>query len=154
MKTRLLVLLLAASVAGNATFLATAAREDDRGSLPMDRLGLDAAQRESMKPLRSQFITGRNEAHKRIRDLRGALADEIAKQTPDRARIAGIAARMAVVQEEMRPKFIQHLLDMRAVLRPSQRAALGDLLRAGGEPAMMSACTGDTLAPAPGGSER
>lgn len=154
MKTKLLILFLVASVAGNAAFVATTlVARHQRGMLPMDQLGLDPDQRAKLMVLREQFVAARSRAHGRMIDLRNALADEVAKPAPDRARLDQVAAEMAAIQAEMRPKFIAHLLDMHGLLRPEQRAALGQILRTGGGPGMPPGCPGAALYPMSAPSE-
>ena len=155
MKTKLLVLLLAASVAGNVAFVAmTLVARPARGALPMDRLGLDADQRAKAMVEREHFVAERRRAHGRILELRGVLAGEVAKPTPDRARMSRLAEEMAGIQSEMRPKFLAHLLDMHALLRPEQRAALGEILRTGEGLGIPPGCPGAALYPMSTPSER
>jgi Spy/CpxP family protein refolding chaperone len=154
MKTKLLLLLLVASVAGNVAFVVTTAlARRQHGTLPMDRLGLDANQRSKLMAEREHFVAERGRAHSRMIGLRSALADEIAKPTPDRARMLQLSEEMAAIQSEMRPKFIAHLLDMHGLLRPEQRAELGEILRAGGGPGMPAGCPGAALYPMSAPSE-
>jgi Spy/CpxP family protein refolding chaperone len=152
MKNKILVLLLAASIAGNVAFVVTTlVARHERATLPMDRLGLDSDQRSKLMVLREQFVAERGRAHGRMLELRRALADEVAKPAPDRARMDQILSDIAGIQAEMRPKFVAHLLDMHGVLRPEQRVGLGEILRAGG-PGMMPGCPGAALEP-PAGAE-
>ena len=154
MKTKLLILLLVASVAGNVAFVVTTlVARHQHGMLPMDRLGLDSDQQAKLMVLREQFVAARSQAHGRMLELRNALADEIARPTPDRARLDEVVAEMAAIQADMRPKFIAHLLDMRGLLRPEQRVALGDLLRTGGGSGMPPGCPGAALYPMSAPSE-
>jgi Spy/CpxP family protein refolding chaperone len=155
MKTKLLVLLLAASVAGNVAFaVTTVVARRQRAALPMDRLGLDAAQRSQLMATREQFVGDRSRAHARMATLRDALAAEVTKATPDRARMTQITTDIAGIQAEMRPKLIGHLLDMHALLRPEQRGKLAEVLRHGGVGgAGMHGCPGASLFPASAPSE-
>jgi Spy/CpxP family protein refolding chaperone len=153
MKTKLLILLLAGSLAGNVAFVVTtAAAGREVAMLPMERLGLEADQRAKLMEVREHFVAERARAHERMRELRGRLADEIAKASPDRAQMAKLTDEMAAVQSEMRPEFIAHLLDMHALLRPEQRVALGNMLRASDMPE--ASCVGAALGPAGGAGNR
>ena len=151
MKTKLLVLLLVASVAGNVAFaVTTVVARRQRAMLPMDRLGLDAAQRSRFTATREQFVQDRGRAHARMRTLRDEFAAETTKPTPDRARMTQLANEMAGIQGEMRPKLIAHLLDMHALLRPEQRGRLAEVLRGGGAAGSDTpACPGAALVPIP-----
>jgi len=144
MKTKLLLLLLAASLAGNAAFVVTTlVARSQRGRLPMDRLGLDAEQRARILVLRRDFVAERERAHARMAVLRDALADEVRKATPDRERMTRTTAEMTAIQGRMRPKLVAHLLDMHGVLRPDQRTLFSSVLRQGGTPG----CPGAGLYP-------
>ncbi len=148
MRTKLLVLLLAASVAGNVAFIvATVVAHRQHGMPPMDRLGLDPDQRAKLMVERQHFAAERSRAHGRMLELRGVLAGELAKPTPDRERMTRLAEEMAAVQSEMRPKFIVHLLDMQALLRPDQRVVLSEILRTGEGPGLPPGCPGAALHP-------
>jgi hypothetical protein len=155
MNSKLLVLLLVASVAGNAAFvLTTVITRRQQGLLPVDRLGLDPDQRSKLMVLREQFVGERSRARGRMLVLRRALADEVAKPAPDRARMDRIAADIAGIQAEMRPRFIAHLLEMHGALRPAQRAMLGEMFRTESGPLMMPGCPVEALEPVPAGAER
>jgi Spy/CpxP family protein refolding chaperone len=148
MKTKVLVLLLVASVAGNVAFAATtfiAGRQ--RAALPMDRLGLDDAQRTKLLATREQFARERGRARARMATLRDDFAAEVAKPTPDRARMLQITSEMTSIQAEMRPKLLAHLLDMHQILRPAQRVQLAGMLKSGTGSAAMPGCPGAALAP-------
>lgn len=153
MKTKLLLLLLAASFAGNVAFVATTlAARRQHAAMPMDRLGLDSDQRARLMVVRERFVGERGHAQARMRELRRELADEVTKPAPDRARMEQAAAAMANVQAGMRPKLIAHLLDMHGLLRSEQRAGLAELLRAEGSMAMPG-CPAGALMTAPADSE-
>jgi len=144
MKTKLLLLLLAASLCGNVAFVAATLHARLRqGQLPMDLLGVDADQRSKLMALRRQFVAERVQAQAKMAALRDALAEEVRKPSPDRPRMLQVMAEMTAIQARMRPKLVAHLLSMHSVLRPAQRERLADLLRqAGGH-----ICPGAALGP-------
>jgi hypothetical protein len=81
-------------------------------------------------------------------ELRGVLASEFAKDKPDNQRMVTAAVEMAQVQTGMRPKLIDHLMVLHALLTPAWRQLLSNLLRkAGGRAAT---CPGAMLYPTPG----
>ena len=152
MKTKLLLLLLVASVAGNAAFVVTTVyARRQRIVLPMDRLGLGQDQRARLLMLRREFVSEREQAHARMAALRDSLADEVRKAAPDRGLMLRVTAEMTDIQARMRPKLVAHLLDMHGVLRPEQRALLADILRSGGHGA--AGCPGAAFYPAAPPSE-
>jgi Spy/CpxP family protein refolding chaperone len=81
-------------------------------------------------------------------ELRGVLADEFARQNPDRQRLVATAVEMAEVQTAMRPKLIEHLLALHSLLTPAQRATFNNLVRAGSGGGAM--CPGAMLCPGAG----
>jgi Spy/CpxP family protein refolding chaperone len=146
--TTILAVLLAASLAGNASFLiATVTRQGPRRPGNINRLGLTANQAARFESAKRTFQGERKRAHRRMAELRYALAEEFAKERPDRQRMVTTAIEMARVQTEMRPKLIDHLLALHTLLIPEQRATFADLMRAGG--GMRAACPGAMLYPGP-----
>jgi Spy/CpxP family protein refolding chaperone len=128
-----LAVLLVASLAGNAAFLITAfSSRPVRPAGAIDQLTLTADQTAKFADAKRAFQDERARAHQKMDDLRGVLADELAKDTPDRQRLLTTAVAMAQVQTGMRPKLLDHLLALHALLTPAQRATLAETMRAGG----------------------
>jgi hypothetical protein len=144
MKTKLLVLGLVASVAANAAFgVAVLVTSYRSATLPMERLGLDAAQRSKLSAEGRQFTTERTRAHARMTKLRDALAAELAGDHPDQKQMLEISEEMAGIQAEMRPKLVTHLVMLHSLLRPDQRGALSAMLRGGSAPGCPGAVLGE-----------
>jgi hypothetical protein len=133
MKTKLLLLVLTASVAANIAFLVSVMLARNELPIPtIDRLGPDAVQCGRLQAARETFVAERARAHTRIAELRRSLAVEIGGDRPDRSRVTRLTAQIGEIQGEMRPRFIDYLLEMQRVLRPDQRGRLAEILRRGG----------------------
>jgi Spy/CpxP family protein refolding chaperone len=146
MKTKLLLLLLTASVGANIAFLVTTmVTRRDQPAPTMERLGLDAGQRGRLQMARETFVAERARVHARIGELRRSLAVEISGPRPDSSRTTRLVAQIAEIQAEMRPRFVAYLLEMHGLLRPDQRAHLAEILRRGGPG--MAACPAAALEP-------
>jgi len=144
----ILAFLLAASLAGNASFVVTAVlNRQPQHTGAIDQLALTADQVSRFQGARQAFQEERTRSHKRMAELRGVLADEFAKEAPDRLRLVNAAVEMASVQATMRPKLIDHFLALHVLLNPEQRLALAETMRVGGGAA--DACPGATLYSAP-----
>jgi len=144
----ILAVLLVASLAGNASFLiATFTKGAPQRAGTIDQLALTADQAAKFESSKQAFQDERARAHLKMAELRNALADEFAKESPDRQRLVTTAGEMAQVQTAMRPKLIDHLLVLHALLTPLQRATFANLMRAGG--GMGAACPGAMLYPTP-----
>lgn len=150
MKTHaVLAVLLVASLAGNASFLlATLFKHPTQPAEVFEQLALTAEQKTKLESSRQGFQKERARAHQRMAGLRNALADEFAKETPDRQRLLTTALEMAQVQTDMRPKLIDHLLALHASLTPAQRVTLAQLMRTSS--GMGAACPGAMLYPMSG----
>jgi hypothetical protein len=129
----ILAILLAASLAGNASFLLTVfLKRPTQRAGAIDQLSLTTDQASRFEGAKRTFQNERARAQKRMAELRGVLADEFLKEAPDRQRLLYAAVEMAQVQTGMRPKLVDHLLALHAVLTPAQRASLADAMRTGG----------------------
>ena len=153
MKVKLLLLLLVASLAGNAAFAVTAYLARQRQPEPVaqanERLGLDPNQRARLAPLQERFAVERGQARAHVGRLTDLYAEQFARAEPDRARVEQVAAEMATIQTGMRISFMRFLLDLHALLRPDQRVVLSDIIRNKGAPEGASApcCPGAALCP-------
>lgn len=144
----ILAILLAASLAGNASFLiATFTKRAPRRTGIIAEVALTADQTAGFESSKLAFQKERALAHRRMGELRGALANEFAKDSPDRQRLQTTALEMAQVQTAMRPKLIDHLMVLHALLTPEQRAAFARLMRESG--GMGALCPGAILYPTP-----
>lgn len=144
----ILAVLLVASLAGNASFLiATFTKGTPRRTGTIDQLALTADQTAKFEGAKKTFQDERAQAHLKMAELRNALADEFAKESPDRQSLVTTAGEMAQVQTGMRPRMIDHLLVLHALLTPAQRVTFANLMRSGG--AAGTACPGAMLYPTP-----
>lgn len=144
----ILAFLLAASLAGNASFVVTAIlNRQPQPAGAIDQFAFTPNQMSRFQGVRQAFQEERARSRKRMAELRGVLADEFAKEAPDRLRLVNAAVEMASVRATMRPKLIDHLLALHVLLNPEQRLALAKTMRAGGGAA--DACPGATLYSAP-----
>jgi Spy/CpxP family protein refolding chaperone len=140
----ILAILLAASLAGNAAFLVTAfLPRPAQPATALDQLSLTADQKAKFEGTKKAFQEERSRNHKRMIELRATLADEFVKEAPDRQRMVSTSLEMATVQTNMRPKVIDHLIALHAVLTPEQRTALANVMRTG--EGSTAACPGAML---------
>jgi Spy/CpxP family protein refolding chaperone len=149
MRTKtILTVLLIASLAGNASFLITRFCEfpPQRAGV-LEQLALTADQTAKLASSSEAFQDERAQTHRKMAKLRTTLADEFAKESPDRHRLVTTAIEMAQVQNGMRPKLIEHLMVLHALLTPAQRATFAGAMRASSETS--TACPGATLNPMP-----
>ncbi len=157
MKIKFWLAVLVASLAANASFAATTAYGRWRqAKLPMERLGLDSAQRAKLEPFRTEFLAERSRPHARMAGLQRALGEELGKPEPDSGKMLSIAREMGSIQGEMRPKLIAYLGELHSLLRPDQRQTLADILRSGASPGapMIPGCPGAILEPPPSATGR
>jgi Spy/CpxP family protein refolding chaperone len=129
-RRNLLVPFLVASLSGNAAFLTTTLiKRYGRGSNDTAQLTLTSEQRARFSEANAVYRVDRTLAHGKLVELRGELANEFLKDTPNRERLLKVALEMAEIQTARRPKLIEHLLLFHGLLAPSQRAAMADELR-------------------------
>jgi uncharacterized membrane protein len=142
-KTTILSAFLAASLAGNASFLVSALTSTHAPAGAIAELALTAGQAKELEASKKTFQEERAKAHRGMTELRGALAEEFAQESPDRAKLLRTSLEMAELQTAMRPKLVDHILVLHAVLTPDQRAAFARLMRSGG--GMAAGCPGAML---------
>lgn len=143
MKRRLLVGLLAVSLAANAAVawnvlrrspLATVAGVPAEPPL-FQHLKLSEAQRAAILARRASLMERRAAAAARLGELRGELADALARGEAGRARIDAVLAELERAQRDYQRSVVEHLAAVRALLEPDQRTAfdelVGERLRAG-----------------------
>lgn len=127
-------ILLAVSLALNVGFVATAIQRHWAGggepaAEPLaQRLGLSDSQQAAWTRLEGPFLADLARNWEDIRAQRQALLDELFAGQPDTARLAGIQAGIAALQDEQQKRVIRQLLAERDVLDDRQRALLKDLL--------------------------
>src|SRR5690606_41594781 len=96
---------------------------------PMRRaFGLSGGQEAAWTRLEGPFLADLARNWEDIRAHRQALLDELFAAQPDTARLAGIQAGIAALQDEQQKRVIRQLLAERDVLDDRQRALLKDLL--------------------------
>jgi len=128
-------ILLAASLALNIGFTAIAVQRHWPGDEPAQaaapltqRLGLSPGQQAAWAALEAPFLEDLAENWADIRAQRQALLDEVFSARPDAARLDGIQAKIARLQDAQQKRVIRQLLAERSVLDPGQQAMLKDLL--------------------------
>jgi Spy/CpxP family protein refolding chaperone len=137
--------LLAASLAGNASFLITTFSKRPSHAGLVNQIALTAEQTAKFAASKRTFQDQRAQTLRQMAALRSVLADEFAKDTPDRQELLNTAAGMVEVQTAMRPKLIEHLLSLHPLLTPTQRVNFANLMRTGG--GSLAACPGAMLYP-------
>lgn len=142
----ILAILLTASLCGNAAFLVTSflhRRVQPVGAL--EQLSLTEEQSSKLEAAKKAFQGERASAQKRMAELRGVLADEFQKDSADGQMLLGTATEMTRVQASMRPKVVDHLMVLHALLNAEQRASLARVMRTGAGPG--AACPAAMLYP-------
>jgi nickel and cobalt resistance protein CnrR len=132
--------LLAASLSANLAMAAVALRQRAAGPstepLLFSKVTLDPDQRARISELRSRLIATRDEHARNIGELRTRLAGAMSHQAENRAPIDAILGSIAESQAGFQRAVVEHVLAVRAVLRPEQRPAfeeiVADQMRAGG----------------------
>lgn len=141
-----LVILLTASLCGNAAFLLTSFLHHRAQPVAvLDQLSLTEEQSSKLESAKKAFQGERASAQKRMAELRGVLADEFQKDSPDRQVLLSTATEMTQVQAGMRPKVVDHLMALHALLNSGQRASLAAVMRTGAGPG--AACPAAMLYP-------
>lgn len=119
--------LLTASLAANVA-LGLMSMRDPGGKLPdqplvFSKVQLDPEQRERIVSLRSELLARREETQTALQQLRGKLAAEMAREPEDRLAVTSTLAQIAQSQARFQQAVVDHVLAVRAVLRPDQRPA-------------------------------
>lgn len=147
MRRFLFWLVLILSLSANATVLAMVVhRRAASPEMPLlSRVELAPEQRARVMELRSGLLAFRRENHDRAAVLRGQLAELLQSDATDPGRVDENLRAISENQGGLQRRVVQHLLAVRAVLRPDQRAAFHELmteqLRAGVP--MQGACVGE-----------
>ena len=131
MKRLLLGGLLAVSLAANATVLAMSVRAQAASpmGIPLfSKVSPDAQQREQIMAMRNDFLAFRKTNFEKTDSLRGELAELLKTDSPDRARIDAVLARIAETQSALQRRVVEQAISVRAVLRPDQRPAFEELM--------------------------
>ena len=123
---------LAASLSANLAVAAVAVRQ--RGSAPpnepllFSKVALDTAQRSRISALRAELLAERDEHARRIGDLRIQLASTILHESADQTHVETILREIASSQAAMQRAAVDHVLAVKAVLRPDQRPAFSEMV--------------------------
>jgi nickel and cobalt resistance protein CnrR len=124
--------LLAASLAANVVLGMTLAHRGG-SALPgepliFSRVQLDADQRARISSLRSELLARRQENQRTLMQLRRQLAEAIGHDPEDRAAVDATLRQIAGSQARFQAAVVDHVLAVRAVLRPDQRPAFEDII--------------------------
>jgi len=124
--------LLAASVSANVAMATVALRQRSSGPsnepLLFSKVALDPDQRTRISELRSLLIARRDEHARNLAELRTRLAGAMMHQAEDPAAIASILRGIAEAQTGFQQAIVDHVLAVRAVLRPEQRPAFEEVV--------------------------
>ena len=132
--------LLTASLSANLAMATVALRQRSSGAsnepLLFSKVLLDPDQRARILELRSRLIASRDTHARNIAELRTRLVGAMTHQAENRAAIDAILGSIAESQAAFQQAVVEHVLAVRAVLRPEQRPAFEEIvagqLRAGG----------------------
>jgi hypothetical protein len=124
--------LLAVSLSANLAMAAVAARQRSWGASSEPRVfskvALDPDQRARILQLRSHLVATRDEHARRIAELRARLAGAMTRRPEDTAGIDSILHGIAESQAGFQRAVVDHVLAVRAVLRPDQRPAFEEVV--------------------------
>jgi hypothetical protein len=124
--------ILAASLSANLAVAAVAVRQ--RSSAPSNepllfsKVAVDAGQRSRISALRAELMTQKDEHARRIAELRGELASTILHEPANEAHVESILREIASSQAAMQRAAVDHVLAVKAVLRPDQRPAFAEMV--------------------------
>jgi Spy/CpxP family protein refolding chaperone len=133
--------LLAASLAANVAMAVGASHPGGPASQDeppiFSKVALEPDQRTRISNLRSDLLARRQQHQRRLMELRNQLASAVTHEPEDRAAAEAILARIADVQAGFQRAMVEHILAVRAVLKPDQRPAFERLvanqMQAGGQ---------------------
>ncbi len=132
MKRLVLWAVLAASLSANVAMAVVAVRHRT-GSPPgeplvFSKVSVDPAQRTRILELRSQLLARRDEHARRLAELRVQLAEAMTQRADDTAGIEKLVLRISEAQGAFQHEIVDHVLAVRAVLRPDQRPAFAEVI--------------------------
>ncbi|MBD3316350.1 MAG: periplasmic heavy metal sensor [Chitinivibrionales bacterium] len=126
---------LTIAVAGMMAVPAVARPGDGRGCPHHDgekphrmwsALDLSEDQKSQLKELHQEMLTARKEHRQKVKELRGQIRDELAKDNPSRGALDNFVARQADLHKAMSDQRIDHLLNVKEVLTKEQFEKLLD----------------------------
>jgi Spy/CpxP family protein refolding chaperone len=124
--------LLAASLAANVGLGVTLARRGQAAfpeePLIFSKVHLDEGQRQRILSLRSEVLAHREESEHHLETLRGQLASDMAREPVDLAAVESTLRQIAEIQARLQHTVVDHVLAVRAVLRPEQRTAFEEVI--------------------------
>jgi len=115
--------LLPASGPGSET------RGADAGQCFLDRMPLDARQRQKLSVLRQTMRGKRAAFWQRATTLKSQLAESICSEKPERSQVVRLVDEFAQNQADMQRTVVDHLLSVSAILSPEQRKQFRTRLR-------------------------
>ncbi len=128
MKPVVLWTLLGLSLSANAAVAAVAVGRHAPRLLPREpllfqKVSLDADQRARVVALREELLADAQARAGQLAALRGALADELAREGADPRAVDETLAAIEAAQAGFQRRVVTHVLAVREVLRPEQRPA-------------------------------
>ena len=124
--------LLTASLAANIALGVSSAR-GERSEFPSEplifsKVSLDPGQRARISTLRAELLAHREENQRNLAASKQQLAAAIAKDPEDRAAVDSSLRDIAQSQAQFQRAVVDHVLEVRAVLRPDQRPAFESII--------------------------
>ncbi len=132
MRRLVLPALLVASLAANVALAATLFHRH-RSALPgepliFSKVQLDPGQRARISSLRTALLARREENQRGLLALRRRLAAAMTQDPEDWAAVDSTLRQIAESQARFQAAVVDHVLAVRAVLRPDQRPAFEDII--------------------------
>ena len=126
---------LAVSLSANVVVAAMALRRAGMPAMPKDpplfsKVALDQDQKARIGALRERILADRAEQAKQLAGLRGALAGQLVHDPQDSQALDAALVRIETAQRAFQRRVVAHVLAVRAILRPAQRLAFGELVTA------------------------
>jgi len=126
---------LAVSLSANVVVAAMALRRAGMPAMPKDpplfaKVALDQDQKARIGALRERILADRAEQAKQLAGLRGALARQLVQDPQDSQALDAALAGIETAQWAFQRRVVAHVLAVRAILRPEQRLAFGELVTA------------------------
>jgi len=126
---------LAVSLSANVVVAAMALRRAGMPAMPKDpplfsKVALDQDQKARIGALRARILADRAEQARHLAGLRGALARQLVQDPQDSQALDAALVRIETAQGAFQRRVVAHVLAVRAILRPEQRPAFGELVTA------------------------
>jgi len=143
MRNRWIVMLLVLSLSINGSVLAavgynfyrnrhqpstTASRSHDRERHFYEVLGLTPGQLEKMAPMAASFHKRLESLHSNMEKKKDIMLSLLGGEAVAPTRIEAVRKEMAAIQDDIQKAVIEHVLDVKEILDPSQQERFFDLI--------------------------